>query len=99
MTRVNSINIRRTPWKKALTEYEPLILPSAHDALTARIAERAGFRAIQIGGFAMGGARHAAPDVDLEHFGEKSELARRVIHATQPPVLVDGYDGYGDLKN
>jgi 2-methylisocitrate lyase-like PEP mutase family enzyme len=96
---MNSINIRRMPWKKVHSEYAPLVLPSAHDALAARIAERAGFRAIQVGGFSLSATLSAAPDIDLEHFGEKSSVAQRVIHATQLPVLVDGDDGYGDAKN
>jgi 2-methylisocitrate lyase-like PEP mutase family enzyme len=96
---VNAINLQRTPWKQVLQNYAPLVLPSAHDALTARLAERAGFRAIQVGGFSLSATLSAAPDVDLEHFGEKSGVAQRVIHATQLPVLVDGDDGYGDAKN
>jgi 2-methylisocitrate lyase-like PEP mutase family enzyme len=96
---VNAINLRRTSWKKVLQEYAPLVLPSAHDALTARLAERAGFRAIQVGGFSLSATMSAAPDIDLEHFGEKSSAAQKVVHATQLPVLVDGDDGYGDAKN
>jgi 2-methylisocitrate lyase-like PEP mutase family enzyme len=96
---VNAINIQRTTWKKVLREFAPLVLPSAHDALTARMAERLEFRAIQVGGFSLSATMSAAPDVDLEHFGEKSAVAQRVIHATKLPVLVDGDDGYGDAKN
>jgi 2-methylisocitrate lyase-like PEP mutase family enzyme len=86
---MNAINLRRTPWKQVLRDYAALVLPSAHDALTARLAERAGFRAIQVGGFSLSATMSAAPDVDLEHFGEKSAVAQRVVHATQLPVLVD----------
>src|ERR1044071_7385705 len=96
---MNSINLPRTPWKDVLKNFAPLLLPSAHDALVARMAERVGFRAIQVGGFSLSATMSAAPDVDLEHFGEKSSVAQRVIHATQLPVLVDGDDGYGDAKN
>ena len=50
-------NKKRKPWKQLLTEHAPLLLPAAHDALTARIIERTGFKAYQIGGFALNGAR------------------------------------------
>lgn len=96
---MNAINVQRTPWKVILAEHAPLILPAAHDALTARIICRAGFPAFQIGGFAVAGAMHATPDVDLEHYGEKSAMARKIIHATSIPALVDADDGYGDAKN
>jgi len=42
---------------------------------------------------------HAVPDIDLEHFGEKNTKAREIIKASHLPVLVDGDDGYGDVKN
>src|SRR5436190_15106921 len=96
---MKEIGARRTSWKQVLREHAPLILPAAHDALTARIIERAGFKAYQVGGFAVAGAMHAVPDLDLEHFGEKSAVARKIIHASALPVLVDADDGYGDAKN
>jgi 2-methylisocitrate lyase-like PEP mutase family enzyme len=96
---MNAISVRRTPWKYVLAEHAPLILPAAHDALTARIVSRAGFPAFQVGGFAVAGAMHATPDVDLEHYGEKSAMARKIIHAAAIPALVDADDGYGDAKN
>ncbi|WP_198032180.1 isocitrate lyase/PEP mutase family protein [Mesorhizobium sp. LNHC252B00] len=77
----------------------PLVLPSAGDALTARLIERAGFPAYQIGGFAMVAAMHAVPDIDLEQFGEKHARAREIVEASDLPVLIDGDDGYGDVKN
>jgi 2-methylisocitrate lyase-like PEP mutase family enzyme len=76
-----------------------LQLPAAHDALTARLIERAGFTAFQVGGFALVGARYAHPDIDLEHYGEKLAAVRAVIGASSLPVLIDGDDGYGDVKN
>jgi 2-methylisocitrate lyase-like PEP mutase family enzyme len=96
---MKSIVVNRASWKSILAAHAPLILPAAHDALTARIIERAGFPAYQIGGFALAGAMHAVPDVDLEHFGEKAAIARKIIHASDVPALVDADDGYGDAKN
>jgi 2-methylisocitrate lyase-like PEP mutase family enzyme len=96
---MKSILAKRTSWKNVLARHKPLILPAAHDALTARIIEQAGFPAYQIGGFALAGAMHAVPDLDLEHFGEKSAVVRKIVHASDLPVLVDADDGYGDAKN
>jgi len=96
---MKEIGTRRMSWKQVLRQHAPLVLPAAHDALTARIIERAGFKAYQVGGFAVAAAMHAVPDLDLEHFGEKSAVARKIINASALPVLVDGDDGYGDAKN
>lgn len=96
---MKAIIAERPTWKDVLKQHSPLVLPAAHDALTARLIERAGFKAYQIGGFAIAGTMHAVPDVDLEHFGEKSEVARNIIGASTLPVLVDADNGYGDVKN
>ena len=92
------VNRRRT-WRELLRTHHPLLLPAAHDALAARLIERAGFPAYQIGGFAIDGARFGLPDIDLTRFAEKFAAVREIMAASQLPVLVDADDGYGDVKN
>ncbi|CAF0804078.1 unnamed protein product [Rotaria sp. Silwood1] len=75
------------------------VLPAAHDALTARIIERAGFQAYQIGGFALNGARHAYPDLVLTHFGEERTGFYDIIVASSLPVMIEADHCYGDVKN
>jgi 2-methylisocitrate lyase-like PEP mutase family enzyme len=89
----------RPPWRSLLEQHAPLQLPAAHDALTARLIQRAGFQAYQIGGFALAGARHGIPDVDLTRFAEQAAGVRDIMAASSLPVLVDADDGYGDAKN
>jgi 2-methylisocitrate lyase-like PEP mutase family enzyme len=89
----------RHTWKDLLARPEPLILPCAHDALSARLIERAGFSAYAIGGFALVGSRLALPDVALAGYGEMSAGVRDITAASTLPVLVDCDDGYGDAKN
>jgi len=96
---MNSITAERITWKQLLASEKPVLLPVAHDALTARLIERTGFKGFQIGGFALSASMHAVPDVDLEHFGEKGMAVRNIIGATTLPVMVDADDGYGDVKN
>src|SRR5262249_42956454 len=62
MEHVSSERIR---WKQALDKERPLLQPVAHDALTAKVLEQAGFTAIQVGGFGVAGARHGLPDIDV----------------------------------
>src|ERR671927_1427091 len=89
----------RASWKELLAREHPLLLPCAHDALAARLIERAGFNAYSIGGFPLVGSRHALPDIGLVGLGEMSAGMRDIIAASRLPVLVDGDDGYGDVKN
>src|SRR6266436_10158496 len=86
-------------WKELLAGREPLLLPCAHDALSARLIERAGFAAYSVGGYALVGARHALPDIGLVGLGEMSAGVRDIMAASSLPVLVDCDDGYGDVKN
>jgi 2-methylisocitrate lyase-like PEP mutase family enzyme len=89
----------KSTWKELLARREPLILPCAYDALSARLIERAGFAAYSVGGYALVGARHALPDIGLVAFGEMSAGIRDIMAASSLPVLVDCDDGYGDAKN
>ena len=87
------------PWNALLPRHKPLVLPAAHDALSARLIEEAGFAAYQIGGFALVGARYGQPDIDLIHLGERRAAVRDIMAGSSLPVLVDLDDGYGDVKN
>jgi 2-methylisocitrate lyase-like PEP mutase family enzyme len=89
----------RISWKAALRKELPLLLPVAHDALSAKIIEQAGFSAVQVGGFAVAGSRHGVPDIDLTHFAERFAAVKDIMGATSLPILVDADDGYGDVKN
>ncbi|MFO0930721.1 MAG: isocitrate lyase/PEP mutase family protein [Gemmataceae bacterium] len=89
----------RPTWRSLLADGAPLLLPAAHDALSARLIARAGFKAYQVGGFALAGARYGYPDIDLIHFYEENEAVRQIVAASPLPVLVDAGDGFGDVKN
>jgi 2-methylisocitrate lyase-like PEP mutase family enzyme len=86
-------------WKRLLKQHKQLLLPSACDALTAKLIQQAGFPAYQIGGFALDGMRFGFPDMDVTRLGEKSAVVQDIVHASGLPVLVDCDDGYGDEKS
>jgi 2-methylisocitrate lyase-like PEP mutase family enzyme len=90
---------KRTSWRELLSGPDPLLLPCAHDALSARLIERAGFRAYSIGGFPLVGARYGLPDIGLVGLGEMTAGVRDIVGASELAVLVDGDHGYGDAKN
>jgi len=96
---IRSDTMAKPAWKTLLKKDAPLLLPAAHDALTARIIEKLGFKAYQVGGFALVASRHAFPDIDLCHFGEQRAGLRDIMEAATLPVLIDGDNGYGDVKN
>ena len=87
-----------TTFRELLEQERPSVLPGAHDALSARLIERAGFKAYFIGGFPLVGARYAVPDIGLMGLGEISAGVRDSMAGSQLPVLVDCDNGYGDVK-
>ena len=84
---------------KAVSEKRFLVVPGAHDALSARLIQQIGFETYFIGGFPAVGARYGVPDIGLKGLGEISAAVRDIMSACDLPVFVDGDDGYGDVKN
>ncbi|HEX7076476.1 MAG TPA: isocitrate lyase/PEP mutase family protein [Hyphomicrobiaceae bacterium] len=88
-----------TRLRQAHRAARPLVAPLAHDALSARMIQAAGFPAINIGGSTLLAARYALPDIGLAALGEMAPAIRDVVDAVPDmPCLVDGDDGYGDAR-
>jgi 2-methylisocitrate lyase-like PEP mutase family enzyme len=85
---------------RALLQTErPLVMPGAHDAISAMLIKRAGFKAFFTGGFPLIGARFGLPDIGLVALGEISSAVKEILAASDLPAMVDGDNGYGDVKN
>lgn len=91
--------MKRASLRSVMRIERPLVTPLAHDALSARLIERAGFRAFAVGGSAMLAARFALPDIGLAGLGEMTDGIRDIAAATPLPFFADGDDGYGDVRN
>jgi 2,3-dimethylmalate lyase len=94
---VSSVTPMQT-FRQLVASERPLVLPGAHDAISARLIERAGFKAYFIGGFPLVGARFGVPDIGLLALGEIGSGIRDIMSACDLPVLVDCDNGYGDVK-
>jgi 2-methylisocitrate lyase-like PEP mutase family enzyme len=90
---------KKPTWRELLAREKPLVLPGAHDALSARLIEQAGFAAYVIGGYPLVGARYALPDLGIVGLGEMVAGVRDIMSGSGLPVLIDGDHGYGDVKN
>ncbi len=91
--------ILRPTIRQLVRTEKPLVLPGAHDALSALLIKRAGFKGFFIGGFQTAGARYGLPDIGLAQLGEFAAAIRDMVGACDLPVLVDADNGYGDVKN
>ncbi|WP_432937329.1 isocitrate lyase/PEP mutase family protein [Kribbella sp. CA-253562] len=90
---------QRATFAELVHASEPLLLPGAYDALTARLVEAAGFRATYLGSFAAAASTFGRPDVGLVTLTEMVDATRRVVEATGLPVLVDGENGFYEPAN
>jgi methylisocitrate lyase len=74
----------------------PLLIPGVFNALTARLAERAGFRAVYQSGAALSASLAAVPDVGLVTQTEFAEQGRYLASAVSIPVISDADTGFGE---
>ena len=75
-----------------------LLAAGAHDALSAKLAEEAGFDAIWASGFGIS-AVQAVPDANILTLTETLEAVRRICDAVRIPVVADCDNGYGNAIN
>jgi len=85
--------------RRMLGEPGLIIRPGVYDALSAKIAESAGFRLLLMTGYGVSATKIGEPDVGLVSFGEMIERAREICHAVKVPVIVDADTGYGNAIN
>lgn len=86
-------------FRELVASERPLVLPGAHDALSALLIREAGFKAFFIGGFPVAGVRYGLPDIGLLGLREFADAYRDILAVTDLPALVDADNGYGDHKN
>ncbi len=90
---------RRATFRELLGRGAPLVMPAAHDALSARLIERAQFPAMAISGSGVLAARYAMPDLGIAGLADFSAAARDIMAAQGLACMADGDDGYGDVKS
>jgi 2-methylisocitrate lyase-like PEP mutase family enzyme len=79
-----------------LTQPGALIVPGAYDALSARVAVRAGARAVYMTGFGVAGASFGVPDIGLVGAHEMVERVAAFARACgEVPLIADGDNGHG----
>ncbi len=78
---------------------EILVMPGVYDALSARIAEKCGVKAVQVTGYGLAGAGLALPDVGIMTKTQMVEQVRNICRAVSIPVMADGDTGFGNAIN
>ena len=85
--------------RQALATYGQLIMPGIYDALSAKIAARAGFEVTFITGYSLSATVLGEPDFGLLTQTEVVNAAQRICSVIDIPVIVDADTGYGNAIN
>jgi len=82
---------------RELLKQPPFVCLGAHDAVTAKLAEGAGAKAIYVSGFAASAIVAGQPDFGVLTQTEMLEHVRRICRVTTVPIFADADTGYGGV--
>jgi len=85
--------------RQLLDQHGQLVMPGVYDALSAKIAARAGFEVVFITGYSLSATLLGEPDFGLLTQTEVVSAATRICSVTDTPVIVDADTGYGNAIN
>ena len=84
--------------KDKVASGELVTLMAAHNPLSARLAEEAGFDGIWASGFELSAA-YGVPDASLLSFTQHLDMTRAIIEQIAMPLVADLDTGYGNAIN
>jgi 2-methylisocitrate lyase-like PEP mutase family enzyme len=76
-----------------------LVAPGVYDALTAHLAERAGFSAVYVSGAGIAYTRLGRPDIGLVAMSEVADTVALIRDRVGSHLIVDADTGYGNALN
>ncbi len=84
---------------RALVAAGPVACVGAYDAMSARLVDASGAKAMYVSGFAAAAAAFGYPDLGLVSQTEMAEHLRRICRCTRLPVIADADTGFGGTLN
>ena len=89
----------RAALRDRLAADDILVAPGVHDALTATLAEAAGFEALYLSGAAVAYTRLGRPDIGLTSVTEMADTMALIADRVSVPVIIDADTGFGNALN
>ena len=86
-------------FREVLQNNEQLVIPGAINAYSAKLAEKAGHKAVYLSGSGVAAASYGLPDLGVTSMEDVLIDAKRITNATSLPLLVDVDTGWGDSKS
>jgi 2-methylisocitrate lyase-like PEP mutase family enzyme len=85
--------------KTRLASNHILLVPGVYDALSALVAEQAGFEALYLSGASIAYTRLGRSDIGLTTFTEVADTLAHITERVGLPVIVDADTGFGNALN
>jgi len=85
--------------KQRLAAPQVLLAPGVYDALSALVAEQAGFEALYLSGASIAYTRLGRSDVGLTTASEVADALARISDRVALPLIVDADTGFGNALN
>jgi 2-methylisocitrate lyase-like PEP mutase family enzyme len=88
-----------TSLKSLLARPQALLAPGVYDALSALVAEQAGFEALYLSGASIAYTRLGRSDIGLTTATEVAQTLAHITDRVRLPVIVDADTGFGNALN
>jgi len=85
--------------RQRLLEPRALLAPGVYDALSALLAEQAGFEALYLSGASIAYAQLGRSDVGLTTYSEVEDTLAHITERVGTPVILDADTGFGNALN
>ena len=86
-------------FRELLASNNVIVKPGAHNALSAKIIEAAGFQSCGVSGYAVSATLLGKPDVGLVTLDEMVMMSRYIAEAVDIPAIADADTGHGNAIN
>jgi methylisocitrate lyase len=80
-------------------ERRAVVVPGAHDALSAKVIAACGFEAIQVSGYGLAASILGKPDVGLVPMKDVLDMTWNIVQVVAIPVMADVDTGGGNAVN
>jgi 2-methylisocitrate lyase-like PEP mutase family enzyme len=85
--------------RERLSHGSLVLAPGVYDALTALLAEQAGFEALYLSGASIAYTRLGRPDIGLVTASEVADTLQNIRERVSAPIIVDADTGFGNALN
>ena len=85
--------------KEQLQSGEFITAPGVFDMISTLIATRMNFPALYVTGYGVSASYMGLPDAGLMTFTDMETQIRKIVKATEKPIIADADTGYGGLLN